>query len=83
MTITAITNRAESFHGLADWLGFGAQGGVIAHNDPVYQEKLVKFNQLIANCALYSAARDITVPPTHPPETGTGSAPMTWPPSPR
>lgn len=60
VTITAITNRAESFHGFADWLGFGAQGGVIAHNDPVYQEKLVKFNQLIANCALYSTACGIT-----------------------
>ena len=59
-TITAITNRAESFHGFADWLGFGAQGGVIAHNDPVYQEKLIKFNQLIANCVLYSTACDIT-----------------------
>jgi TnpA family transposase len=59
-TITAITNRAESFHGFADWLGFAAQGGVIAHNDPVYQEKLIKFNQLIANCVLYSTACDIT-----------------------
>jgi len=59
-TITAITNRAESFQGFADWLGFGAEGGVIAHNDPVYQEKLIKFNQLIANCALYSTACDIT-----------------------
>jgi TnpA family transposase len=56
-TITAITNRAESFHGFADWLGFGAQGGVIAHNDPVYQEKLIKFNQLIANCVLYHSRR--------------------------
>jgi hypothetical protein len=37
-TITAITNRAESFHGFADWLGFGAQGGVIAHKRAVYQE---------------------------------------------
>jgi len=33
---------------------------VIAHNDPVYQEKLIKFNQLIANCVLYSTACDIT-----------------------
>jgi Tn3 transposase DDE domain len=59
-TITAITNRVEAFHGFAGWLGFGAEEGVIAHNDPVYQEKLVKFNQLIANCALYSTAADIT-----------------------
>jgi hypothetical protein len=59
-TITAITNRVEAFHGFAGWLGFGAEDGVIAHNDPVYQEKLVQFNQLITNCALYSTAADIT-----------------------
>jgi len=59
-TITAITNRAEGFHHFADWLAFGAEQGVIAHNDPVYQEKLAKFNQLLANCAIYSTACDIT-----------------------
>jgi hypothetical protein len=59
-TITAITNRVEAFHGFADWLAFGAEDGVIAHNDPVYQEKLIKFNQLLANCAIYSTAVDIT-----------------------
>jgi hypothetical protein len=36
-TITAITNRVEAFHGFAGWLGFGAEDGVIAHNDPAYQ----------------------------------------------
>jgi TnpA family transposase len=59
-TITAITNRVEAFHGFADWLAFGAEDGVIAHNDPVYQEKLIKFTQLLANCAIYSTAVDIT-----------------------
>jgi Tn3 transposase DDE domain len=59
-TIAAITNRVEAFHGFADWLAFGAEGGVIARNDPVYQEKLIKFNQLLANCAIYSTAVDIT-----------------------
>ncbi len=59
-TITAIINRVEAFHGFADWLAFGAEDGVIAHNDPVYQEKLIKFNQLLANCASYSTAVDIT-----------------------
>jgi hypothetical protein len=59
-TITAITNRVEAFHGFAGWLAFGAEDGVIAHNDPAYQEKLIKFNQLLANCAIYSTACDIT-----------------------
>ncbi len=59
-TITAITNRVEAFHGFAGWLAFGAEDGVIAHNDPAYQEKLVKFSQLLANCVLYQTALDIT-----------------------
>ncbi len=32
-----ITDRVEGFHHFADWLAFGAEQGVIAHNDPVYQ----------------------------------------------
>ncbi len=56
--ITAITNRAESFHGFAEWLMFG--GRLIGHNDPDHQERVVKFNELVANCAIYSTALDIT-----------------------
>lgn len=56
--ITAITNRNESFHGFADWLMFG--GKLIGHNDPDYQEKVVKFNELMANCVVYSTAVNIT-----------------------
>jgi TnpA family transposase len=56
--ITAITNKAEGFHGYADWLMIG--GTLIGHNDPDYQERVVKFNELMANCAIYSTALDIT-----------------------
>src|SRR3954452_20660722 len=56
--ITAITNRNEAFHGFADWLMFG--GKLIGHNDPDYQEKVVKFNELLANSVFYSTACDIT-----------------------
>ena len=35
-------------------------GKRIGHNDPDYQEKVVKFNELIANCVIYSTACDIT-----------------------
>ena len=59
-TITVITNRVESFHRFATWFGFGAEEGVMATNDPIYQEKLIKFNQLPANCCLYSTAVDLT-----------------------
>lgn len=56
--ITAITNRTEAFHGFAAHLMIG--GRLIGHNDPDYQERVVKFNELIANCAIYSTALDIT-----------------------
>ncbi|MET8051536.1 transposase [Streptosporangium sp. NPDC005286] len=56
--ITQITNRNEAFHGFADWLMFG--GKLIGHNDPDYHEKIIKFNELLANCVIYSTACDIT-----------------------
>jgi len=56
--ITQVTNRNEAFHGFAGWLMFG--GKLIGHNDPDYQEKVVKFNELLANCVMYSTACDIT-----------------------
>lgn len=42
--ITAITNKAEAFHGYAEWLMIG--GNLIGHSDPDYQERMVKFNEL-------------------------------------
>ena len=56
--ITAITNRVEAFHGFARWLMLG--GGVLADNDPGHHEKIVKFNELLANCAIYSTTLDLT-----------------------
>ncbi|WP_436778293.1 Tn3 family transposase [Yinghuangia sp. YIM S09857] len=56
--ITAVTNRTEAFHNYATWLMIG--GRLIGHNDPDYQERVVKFNELIANAAIYSTALDIT-----------------------
>ena len=56
--ITAITNKAEAFHGYSEWLMVG--GKLISHNDPEHQELVVKFNELMANCAIYSTALDIT-----------------------
>jgi hypothetical protein len=56
--VTAVTNRAESFRNYATWLMIG--GRLIGHNDPDYQEKVVKFNELVANAAICSTALDIT-----------------------
>jgi TnpA family transposase len=51
-SITAITNRVESFHNFAQWLSFG-NSGIIGHNDPEHMEKIVKFNELLANCVIF------------------------------
>jgi TnpA family transposase len=56
--ITAITNKAEGFHNYSEWLMIG--GKLIGHNDPDHQERVIKFNELLANCAIYSTALDIT-----------------------
>jgi TnpA family transposase len=57
-SITAVTNKVEAFHGFSQWLMFG--GALIGHNDPDYHEKIVKFNELIANCVIYQTTLDIT-----------------------
>jgi TnpA family transposase len=54
----AITNRTEQFHNFARFLMIG--GRLIGHNDPDYQERVVKFNELVANAAIFSTALDIT-----------------------
>ncbi len=58
-SITAVTNRVESFHNFAQWLSFG-NTGVIGHNDPDHMEKVVKFNELLANCVIFYNATALT-----------------------
>ncbi|MFJ8936476.1 Tn3 family transposase [Streptomyces sp. NPDC102365] len=41
--VTAATNKVEAVNGFSQWIGFGT-GGVITDNDPVAQERTVKFN---------------------------------------
>ncbi|WP_411143851.1 Tn3 family transposase [Streptomyces sp. x-80] len=48
----------ESFHRFSQWIGFGNRG-VIADNDPVEQEKAMKFNALLTNAVIFRNALDI------------------------
>ncbi len=59
-SITTITNRVESFHNFSKWLSFG-NAGVIGDNDPGHMEKVVKFNELLANCVIFYNAAELTV----------------------
>jgi TnpA family transposase len=56
--ITAVTNKVEGFNGFSGWLRFG-NDGVIADNDPAEQEKMIKFNSLLANCVIFHTALDM------------------------
>jgi Tn3 transposase DDE domain-containing protein len=56
--VTAATNKVEAFNGFSQWLGFGNRG-VIADNDPVEQEKAMKFNALLTNAVIFHNALDI------------------------
>ena len=56
--VTAATNKVEAFNGFSQWIGFG-NGGVIADNDPIEQEKTTKFNALLTNAVIFHNALDI------------------------
>lgn len=55
--ITAATNKAESYNGFSAWLMFGNE--VINRNDPDEQEKIIKFNALVANCVIFHTTLDM------------------------
>jgi TnpA family transposase len=56
--ITAVTNKVEAYHGFAKWFFFGGEG-VIANNDPEEQEKIIKYNDLIANAVVFHNTVDL------------------------
>jgi TnpA family transposase len=56
--ITAVTNKVEGFNCFSGWLRFG-KDGVIADSDPAEQEKMIRFNSLLANCVIFHTALDM------------------------
>ncbi|MBV9139992.1 MAG: Tn3 family transposase [Pseudonocardiales bacterium] len=56
--VTAATNKVEAFNAFQDWVRFGQRGTVTA-NDPVEQEKDVKFTSLLANLVIFHNTLDI------------------------
>jgi Tn3 transposase DDE domain len=51
--------RTDSYNGFSKWFLFGGFG-VIANNDPVEQEKIVKYNDLVANAVIFHNVVDLT-----------------------
>ncbi|EMX0193121.1 Tn3 family transposase [Bacillus cereus] len=58
--ITASTNKVEAYNGFSKWLFFGGDG-IITENDPVEQEKRIKYNVLVANAVIFQNVVDITM----------------------
>ncbi|WP_329595454.1 Tn3 family transposase [Streptomyces sp. NBC_01362] len=50
--------RSSSLNRFSQWVGFGNRG-VIADNDPVEQEKEMKFNALLTNAVIFHNALNI------------------------
>ena len=57
-TVTAMTNKVESYHGFSKWLSFG--GEVIAENDPDEQPKHIRYNDLLASAVILQNVIDLT-----------------------
>ena len=56
--IDAATNKVESYNNFSGWLAFGSEQ--IERNDPAEQEKIIKFNTLLANCVIFHTAVDMS-----------------------
>ena len=57
--IIAATNKVESYNGFSKWFFFGGNA-IIPYNDPEEQEKVIKYNGLIANAVIFHNAVDLT-----------------------
>ncbi len=49
----------ESYNNFIEWIFYGGHG-VIAHNDPLEQEKRVKYNDLVASALIVMNVADMT-----------------------
>lgn len=58
--ITAITNVVEKYHHFLDWVFFGKQGA-ITENDPIEQEKRLKYLDLVASAVILQNTVDMSL----------------------
>lgn len=56
---TEETNKTETNHRFIKWAFFGG-AGVIAENDPVEQDKRMKYKQLVGNIIMFQNVVDMT-----------------------
>lgn len=58
--INAITNVVEKYHHFLDWVFFGKQGA-ITENDPIEQEKRLKYLDLVASAVILQNTVDMSL----------------------
>lgn len=58
-TINAATNKSEEFNGFIQWAFFGGEG-IIAENIRHEQQKIVRYNQLVANMIILHNVEHMT-----------------------
>jgi TnpA family transposase len=58
--ITAITNIVEKYHHFLDWVFFG-KDGIITENDPIEQEKRLKYLDLVASAIILQNTVDMSL----------------------
>jgi len=57
--VHSVTNQVEAYNRFSKWLFFGDEGR-IKHNDPIEQEKRIKYNDLVANLVMLHNVMDMT-----------------------
>lgn len=57
--VHAATNKGEQFNNFTKWLFFGNEG-IIAENIQFEQSKIIKYNQLVANLAIFHNVASMT-----------------------
>jgi TnpA family transposase len=57
--ITATANKIEAFNGFIKWILFGSEG-IITENDPIEQEKRIKYAEIVANAVILHNVVDMT-----------------------
>src|SRR5208283_2216125 len=56
--VDSATTKIESFNAFCDWISFGGES--ITSDDPIEQEKRVKYTTLVANAVMLRNAVDLT-----------------------
>jgi TnpA family transposase len=57
--VRAATTKIEAYHGFSKWITFGGDG-ILKFRDPVENEKIVKYKDLIANAIMLQNVADMT-----------------------